>query len=39
MDTKQITKAFFHHILTLIERDDGNKTYKALAKEARISHF
>ncbi len=35
MEANYITKSIFHHILTLIERDDG-KTYKTLAKEARL---
>ena len=34
MDTKLFTKVKFHHLITLIERDDGNKTYKTLEKEA-----
>ena len=34
MDTMNYTKANFHQIITLIQRDDGNKTYKTLAKEA-----
>jgi hypothetical protein len=36
MATMNITKVNlnFHHPITLIDRDDGNKTYKTLAKEA-----
>ena len=36
MDTKLFTKVIFHHLITLIERDDGNKTYKTLEKEAGL---
>ena len=36
MDTKLFTKVKFHHLITLIERDDGNKTYKTLEKEAGL---
>jgi len=36
MDTKNFTKVNFHHIITLIQRDDGNNKNKALAKEARL---
>ena len=38
MATKNITKVNlkFHHPITLIDRDDGNKTYKTLEKEARL---
>ncbi len=35
MDTLEFTKVKFHHLITLIERDDG-KTYKTLEKEARL---
>ncbi len=35
MDTKLFTKVIFHHLITLIERDDG-KTYKTLEKEAGL---
>lgn len=35
MEAYYFTKAIFHHLITLIERDDG-KTYKTLAKEARL---
>ena len=36
MDTKLFTKVKFHHLITLIERDDGNKRYKTLEKEAGL---
>ena len=38
MATMNITKVNlnFHHPITLIDRDDGNKTYKTLEKEARL---
>ncbi len=36
MDTRFFTKVKFHHLITLIERDDGNKTYKTLEKEAGL---
>lgn len=36
MDKKNFTKANFHHIITLIQRDDGNKKNKTLEKEARL---
>ena len=32
MEAYYFTKAIFHHLITLIERDDGNKTYKTLEK-------
>ena len=32
MDTTFFTKAKFRHLITLIDRDDGNKTYKTLEK-------
>ena len=35
MDTTIFAKVRFHHIITLIERDDG-KTYKTLEKEAGL---
>lgn len=37
MDIMSYTKAKFHHILTLKQRDDGNKKNKALAKETHVS--
>lgn len=36
MDTTLFTKVKIHHIITLIERDDGNKTYKTLETEAGL---
>ena len=36
MDTKNFFKANFHHIITLIQRDDGNKKNKTLEKEAGL---
>ena len=36
MDSKYFTKVSFHHMITLIQRDDGNKKNKTLAKEARL---
>lgn len=36
MDTMNLTHANFHQILTQIQRDDGNKTYKTLEKEAGL---
>ena len=36
MDTKNFTKANFHHIITLIQRDDGNKKNKTLETEAGL---
>ena len=38
MDTMNYNKAslIFHHMITLIDRDDGNKTYKTLEKEAGL---
>lgn len=36
MDTMNFTKAYFHHLITLIQRDDGNKKNKTLEKEARL---
>ena len=36
MDTKFFTKVRFHHLLTLKERDDGNKKNKTLEKGARL---
>ena len=35
MDTTIFAKVRFHHLITLIERDDG-KTYKTLEKEAEL---
>jgi len=37
MDTLYFTKASFHHIITLIQRDDGNKKNKTLETEAGLS--
>ena len=34
MDTMNFTKVSFHHLITLIQRDDGNKKNKTLEKEA-----
>ena len=36
MDSMNNTRVSFHQILTLIERDDGNKKNKTLEKEARL---
>ena len=36
MDSKYFTKVSFHHMITLIQRDDGNKKNKTLEKEARL---
>ena len=36
MDTKNFTRVSFHHMITLIQRDDGNKKNKTLEKEARL---
>ena len=36
MDTMNFTKANYHHLITLIQKDDGNKKNKTLAKEARL---
>ncbi len=36
MDTMYFTKASFHHIITLIQRDDGNKKNKTLETEAKL---
>ena len=36
MDTKFFTKVSFHHLITLIERDDGNKKNKTLEKKESI---
>lgn len=36
MDTMNFTKANFHHLITLIQRDDGNKKNKTLEKEAGL---
>ena len=36
MDTKNFTKANFHQLITLIQRDDGNKKNKTLEKEAGL---
>lgn len=35
MDTTIFAKVRYHHLITLIERDDG-KTYKTLEKEAGL---
>ncbi len=35
MDTIIFSRMKFHHLITLIERDDG-KTYKTLEKEAGL---
>ena len=37
MDTLYFTKASFHHIITLIQRDDGNNKNKTLETEAGLS--
>ena len=36
MDTMNFTKVNFHHLITLIQRDDGNKKNKTLEKEAGL---
>ena len=36
MDLMNFTRVSFHQILTLIERDDGNKKNKTLEKEAGL---
>ena len=36
MDTMIFTIANFHHLITLIQSDDGNENNKTLAKEARL---
>ena len=36
MDTMYFSKVIFHQIITLIQRDDGNKKNKALEKEAGL---
>ena len=36
MDSKYFTKVSFHHIITLIQRDDGNKKNKTLEKGTRF---
>ena len=36
MDTNKFYSVKSSQILTLIERDDGNKTYKTLEKEAGL---
>ena len=36
MDSLNYTRVSFHQMLTLIERDDGNKKNKTLEKEARL---
>ena len=36
MDSMNYTRGSFHQMLTLIERDDGNKKNKTLEKEARL---
>jgi hypothetical protein len=35
MDTLNLTKVYFHQIITIIQRDDGNKN-KTLEKETRF---
>ena len=39
MDTAFFTKASFHHLISLKERDDGNKKNKTLEKEAGLPCF
>ncbi len=39
MDIMNFTKVSFYHLLTLIERDDGNKKNKTLEKEAGLPCF
>lgn len=36
MDTMNFAKVSFHHMLTLVQRDDGNKKNKTLEKEAKL---
>ena len=36
MNTMNYTKVSFHHIITLIDRDNGNKKNKTLEKEAGL---
>ena len=36
MDLMNFTRVSFHQILTLIERDDGNKKNNTLEKEAGL---
>ncbi len=36
MDLMNFTRVSFHQILTLIERDDGNKKNKTLEKKAGL---
>lgn len=36
MDTMNFTKVSLHHLITLIQRDDGNKKNKTLEKEAGL---
>ena len=36
MNTMIYTKVSFHHPITLIQRDDGNKKNKTLEKEAGL---
>ena len=36
MDSKNFNKVSFHYIITLIQRDDGNKKNKTLEKEAGL---
>ena len=36
MDSMNYTRVSFHQMLTLIERDDGNKKNKTLEKEAGL---
>ena len=36
MNTTNFTEICFHHLITLIDRDDGNKKNKTLEKEAGL---
>jgi hypothetical protein len=36
MNTKLFVTVNFRHLIILSDRDDGNKTYKTLEKEARL---
>ena len=33
MNIEKFARVSFHHLISLIQRDDGNKTYKTLEKE------
>ena len=33
MDTRQITRIKFHHLIIIKERDDGIKTYKIMEEK------